>query len=186
MTVKQDLRSLLAGARFVEDQDGEETFHQDELVQLFPFGVSFGADSQRPFLLLKDASHEHTLPVAINALEAGVTLTQSNPLAVPASPHRFTGELMKSLAIEARQCVFVQIKGANQFVRVYLSGHPSVSSIRLRADEAMSLCLHLNIPIFASKAFIGRSKVLSAEIEGLGREMKRLSPPSERSRGYLM
>lgn len=186
MTVKEDLKHLLSGARFTGGDGEEESFHQDELVQLFPFGVSFGADSHRPFLLLKDAGHEHTLPVALNPLEAGVTLTQANPAAVPASPHRFTEELMKGLGLEARQCVFVQIKGVHQFVRIYLSGHPSVPSIRLRADEAMSLCLHLGVPIFASKSFIGRSKVLSAEIEGLGRDMKKLPNLSDRRHPYMM
>jgi hypothetical protein len=46
-----------------------------------------------------------------------------------------------------------------------LSGHPKTNSIKLRADEAMSLCLHLGTPIFATKNFIGRSRVMNAEVQ---------------------
>ena len=43
----------------------EETFHQKDLVQLFPYGLSVTTDVNRPFLLLKDETHEWTLPVGI-------------------------------------------------------------------------------------------------------------------------
>lgn len=173
MSADQELRNLLSeSARFAATQSEEEVFHQDDLVRLVPFGLSLSTDSQRPFLLFKDPSGEHTLPVALNPLEAGVTLTQSSNGVAPTTPHRFTQMLLEGLGIEARQAVFVQIKGAHQYVRIYLSGHPLVSSLKLRADEAMSLCLHLGVPIFATPSFIRRSKVMTAEIEGLGGKMK--------------
>lgn len=151
---------------FSHSQEEEITFHQEELIQLFPFGVSLATDDSRPILLLKDEKCIHTLPVALNTLEAGVTLSQANKSVAPVTPHKFTELLMASMGVKAVQCVFVQIKGAHQFVRIYLSGHPGQNSIKLRADEAMSLCLHLGIPIFATLSFIGQSKVMTAEIRG--------------------
>ncbi|MBX2986529.1 MAG: bifunctional nuclease family protein [Bdellovibrionaceae bacterium] len=159
--------------RFASSQAEEETFHQDDLIQLFPFGLSLNVDSERPLLLLKDERHEFTLPVALTPIEAGVTLTQSNPTAVPATPHRFTQLLMESLGIQARQAVFVQIKGAHQFLRLYLQGHPSLNSIKVRADEAMSLCLQLGLPVFATRDFIQRSRLMTAEMEGLKQGLKK-------------
>lgn len=152
---------------FVTNTEGEETFHQKDLVQLFPFGISISDDINRPFLLLKDEKHEHTLPVSIAPIEAGVTLSQNNKAKAPVTPHRFTELLLQSLNIKILQCVFVEIKGNSQYVRLYMAGHPYTNSIKLKADEAMSLCLQLDIPIFASKKFISKSKILGSELEGV-------------------
>lgn len=163
-----DLNQIMKGQIFFStEKEDEEIFHQNDLIQLFPFGVSLTTDNHRPFLLLKDQSQEYTLPVALSPLEAGITLGQFNKQHLPVSPHKFTHELMKSLQIKAVQAVFVQIKGVSQYLRIYLNGHPQVSSLKVKADEAMSLCLSLNIPLFATKNFINQSKLLNAQIEGL-------------------
>lgn len=172
--------------QFTSSHDEEEIFHQDDLIRLTPFGVTLQADSARPFLLLKDVTQEHVLPVALNPLEAGVTLSQSDKSVAPVTPHRFTDLLMASLDIQAMQCVFVQIKGPHQYVRIYLSGHPRTNSIRLRAEDAMSLCLHLDIPIYASRDFIGRSKVLAAQIEGMSLDMKKFLSAPGTPQNYIM
>lgn len=151
-----------------QDQE-EEVFHQNDLIQLFPYGVSFGTDPQRPFLLLKDAQHEYTLPVAVNPLEAGITINQSNRSVAPATPHKVTALLMKSLGLSIQQCVFVEIKGTHQYVRLYFSGHPMTNSLKVRADEAMSLCLYLGTPIFATKTFIGKSRLMSAQLDEMAK-----------------
>lgn len=148
---------------FAQQTEQEESFHQKDLVQLFPYGLSVTNDAARPLLLLKDEAHIHTLPVTISAIDAGVTLAQSDKMSLESSPHKFTGLLLESLGIEVKQAVFVEIKGSHQYLRLYMTGHPKLSSQKVRADEAMSLCLYLNIPIFATKSFIGRSRVLHTE-----------------------
>ncbi len=152
---------------FSKGTEEEEVFHQKDLVELQVYGISLNPDPNHPFLLLKDKSEKYILSVMINPLEAGVTLTQSNKSIKPVTPHNFASELLKSLQIEIAQCVFVQLKGTHQFVRIYLKGHPKLNSLKFRADEVMSLVLHFNIPIYASKAFIERSKDLNVQIEEL-------------------
>jgi hypothetical protein len=152
---------------FKHNQSEEISFHQSDLIRLFPFGLSMAQEGARPILLLKDEKGLHTLPVAVNPLEAGMALSQVNHAAPPSTPHRFASLLMNSLKIEPLQCVFVQIKGAHQYVRVYFRGHASLNSLKVRADEAMSLCLHLTVPIYATMDFINQSKVMNAEIKEL-------------------
>ena len=164
----------IGGFDFTGGHEEEVVFHQKDLRQLFPFGLTVPSDQSRPFLILKD-DKGHVLPVAVSAIEAGVTLSQSNPAAIPLTPHRFTSLLLQSLNMRAVQCVFVQIQGPHQYVRIYLSGHAGTNSIRLRAEEAMSLCLHLNIPIYATEDYMNRSKVLAAQIEGMNVDLKKFS-----------
>lgn len=169
---------------FAQESKEEEVFHQKDLVQLFPYGLSVTTDAARPFLLLKDEAHQYTLPVAVTPIEAGVALSQSNKDLLQSSPHKFTSLLIQSLGIEIKQAVFVEIKGSHQYMRIYLSGHPQMSSIKLRADEAVSLCLYLSVPLFATKSFIGRSQVLSTEIQNGAQKLQSFGL-LEKGTGYL-
>lgn len=180
----QSFNPLKAQIVFSNETREEETFHQNELVQLFPYGLSVTTDASRPFLLLKDEAHQYTLPVAVSAIDAGVALSQNNKMILESSPHKFTALMLESLDIEIKQAVFVAIKGAHQYLRLYLSGHAQMSSLKLRADEAMSLCLYLGVPLYATKNFIGRSRVMNAEVEGGAQNIQNFGLMDKGS-GYL-
>jgi len=147
--------------------EGFEDAHlnDSDLIKLVPFGIQISPDGSRPILLLKDEKGELTLPVALNPLEAGVTLTQSNKSIAPVTPHKVTQVLMQGLNLNFESCLFIEIKGAHQYVRLNINGHPDLKFIKVRADEAMSFCLHFNIPMFASRAYIAKSRVLSSEMQ---------------------
>lgn len=156
------------------------------LIRLKAYGLSVSADFARPFLLLKDEGHQHTLPVAVNPLEAGVALSQANKAVAPTTPHRFTQVLLDSLHMSIEKCVFVEIKGHYQFVRLYLKNHPSRDSLKMRADEAMSLCLQMDIPIYASKEYITKSRVMNAEMDGVSADIKAHPSILQKNHPYIM
>jgi bifunctional DNase/RNase len=180
-----DMNNLKAQIIFADQTQEEESFHQNDLVRLFPYGLSVNGDASRPFLLLKDEGHQYTLPVAVSAIEAGVSLAQTNRSTVSSSPHKFTELLLQSMGVEIMQAVFVEIKGSSQFMRLYLSGNPKLSSLKLRADEAMSLCLYLQVPLFATKSFIGKSRVMTAEMEVPGQKFPLIGNIDRNNGGYL-
>lgn len=155
--------------QYQSDAFFEFNTNDQDLIKLIPFGVQLSADGLRPLLILKDEKGESTMPVTLNALEAGVALTQSNKNIAPTTPHRVTELLLESLNLKIESCVFIEIKGAYQYVQLKLSGHPTVKFIKVRADEAMSFCLHFNVPLFATKDFMARSRVLTAEQVGVAK-----------------
>lgn len=171
---------------FSKPQDERVDFDDKDLILLNPYGLSLSNDASRPFLILKDVSGDYVLPVPINQLEAGVTLTQSSTSAIPITMHKFSESLLNSLDITLERAVFVEIKGVHQFVRVYMNKHPQYQSMKFRADEVMSLCIHLKIPIFATKAYINKSKVMSAEIVGTAKELQENPSLLNRHHSYLM
>lgn len=164
----------------------EEIFHQKDLIALTPYGISISPANDRPFLILKSKNNEHTLPVFLNPLEAGVTLTQSNKSIQPLTPHRFVRDLMKSLDIKIKQMVFVEISGMHQFVRLYLQGHNKQNSMRLRADEVMSLALELEVPIYATEDHIQKAKVLNAQMESFSQDFIKKAKDLRKNQLYMM
>lgn len=171
---------------FSKPQDERVDFDDKDLILLNPYGLSLSNDASRPFLILKDVTGEFVLPVPINQLEAGVTLTQSATTAVPLTMHKFSESLLSSLDITLERAVFVEIKGIHQFVRVYMNKHPKYQSMKFRADEVMSLCIHLKIPIYATKSYINKSKVMSAEIFETAKEIRENPSLLNRHHSYLM
>ncbi|MGZ3795619.1 MAG: bifunctional nuclease family protein [Pseudobdellovibrionaceae bacterium] len=171
---------------FSADLSEKTPFVEKDLIRLKPYGLSVSTDFARPFLLLKDDNHNYTLPVAINPLEAGVALTQANKSVAPTTTHRFTEVLLESLDIKIEKCIFVEIKGHFQFVRLFLKNHPSLQTLKLRADEVMSLCLHLDIPIYASKEYIAKSRVMNAEMDGVSADIKAHPSIIQKNHPYIM
>ncbi len=165
------MKNIIPDFVFSKPQDERVDFNETELIELIPYGLSLSNDADRPFLILKDKTSENSLPVGINQLEAGVTLTQSAQSALPVTLHRFSELLLNSLDIKLERCVFVEIKGVHQYVRIYMQGHPIYGSLKFRADEVMSLCIHQKIPMFATKSYIDRSKIMNAEILGQARKL---------------
>ena len=171
---------------FSKPQDERVDFEEKDLILLNPYGLSLSNEAARPFLILKDDTGDFVLPVAINQLEAGVTLTQSSHSGLPVSMHKFSEKLLQSLDIQLERCVFVEIKGVHQLVRLYMAKHPIYQSMKFRADEVMSLCIHLKIPIYATKAYIEKSKIMSAEIVGIAKGLEENPATLQRHHTYLM
>lgn len=159
-------------AQFAFDLAEKSKIRSKDLIKLKPFGISLVPDPQRPLLLLKDEKGEHTLPVALNPLEAGVTLSQFNRQTHMNTPHKIFEIILNSLDIKIEKCVFVEIKGHYQFVRLFLKNHPHLKSIKVRADEAMSLCLHLNVEIFATPEFMNTSRSMNMHANIVAQDLK--------------
>ncbi len=176
MTLKDTfLTELNADFLFSKTQEEKVDFIQQDLIELKPYGMSLHNDTTRPFLLLKDVTGRYTLPVGINQIEAGVTLTQSSTTHALGTPHTFSEKLLNSLDIKIERCIFVEISGHHQYVRVYLLGHPRFQSLKLKAEDAMSLCLHLRVPFYATASFIQRSKTMTAEVFDSAKKVENLS-----------
>lgn len=156
---------------FESSDFAEGDLFEKDLLKLVPYGLQIATDGSRPVLLLKDEKNQHTMPVTMNAIEAGVALTQSNPTTVPTTPHKVLENLLQSLSLRIESCVFVEIRASQQFVLLKLQNHPGQESLKMRAEEAMSVCLHLNVPIYATAAFMARSRVLAAEAENIAKTL---------------
>lgn len=156
---------------FSKPQDERVDFEEKDLIELKPYGLSLSNDTSRPFLILKDDTGLYTLPVGISQIEAGVAITQSSSMHAQMTPHKFSELLLKSLDIKVERCVFTEIKGLHQYVRVYMTGHSKYQSLKLKADEAMSLCIYLKVPLFATQSFIQKSKIMTAEMTELSKSV---------------
>ena len=170
---------------FSKPQEESINFAETDLIELFPYGLSLSNDASRPFMILKNKSGELSLPVPINQLEAGVALSQSSQT-YEATTHKFLERLLESLNIKLARCVFVEIKGVHQYVRVYMTGHSQYQSLKFRADEVMSLCIQFKVPIFATRNLINRSKIMGVEIIGLAQDLAQNSLTLTRTHNYLM
>lgn len=164
---KDDFNSLNGLVQFLFHQGLEESddLIEEELIQVNAYCLSVHSEMGQPVLILKAVNRDLTLPIPINPLEAGVTLAQSNKSVAPVSPHKVTSALLKALGMHIEKCVFVEIKNSNQYVKLFVSGHPKVRALKFKAEEVLSLCLYLEVPLYTTQEFISCSRVMVAEID---------------------
>ena len=136
-----------------------------EWVEIFPYGVSFGADEARPIMIFKDKDEKKVLPVWMSPLNAGIALQQeSNSYSSISSPYALMWDILKPLGIELSKCYFVEVKGHHQFVELHFTGHPKLQQLKARADESVSFCLSSKAQFFCRSDFFKKSRVLDAEM----------------------
>lgn len=170
---------------FHQGLEENEAVTDEELIELVAYGLSVGHEMGQPVLILKAIKQDLTLPIPLNPLEAGITLAQSNKTIAPVSPHKATAALLKALGMQIDKCVFVEIKNSHQYVKLFVSGHPQVRSLKVKAEEVLSLCLYLEVPLYTTREFIARSRVMVAEIDEQRREFLNGSTTLPKNNSYI-
>lgn len=156
---------------------------QDNWIELFPYGVTFGVEDDRPVLLLKDESGERVLPVWLSPLDAGMVLAESDTTSAHQQAHKLSLEILKSFSLELKQCRFIELQGHYQIVQLALEGPDFCRQIISRADEAMSFCLNAKARFFAQDGLINRSRQLTKELTpAVDRAMNSM----DKNQSYLM
>jgi hypothetical protein len=161
------------------------SFSDNDLIQIFPFGLSVGHEMAHPIMIFKSNKGDTTLPVLINSLEAGVTLAQANKGIAPLSPHKATQQIFSSLGVKIEKCIFVEVKSNAQYVKIFFTENTNQKTIKVKASDAISLCLHLEVPIFTTKEVVIKSRVLVAEADELKRKFSVRNKSSQRSHPYM-
>lgn len=152
-------------------------------IQLKPFGINLMGSSSQPLLLLKDASGELTLPLRIHALEVGILMGQSGKGQVLTSPHIVTEQLLKAVGVSLQRCILHDVKGQQIMARLELS---TGQFVEIRADQAVSLVMYLNAPIFTTRELIWKARSLSVEMETQQEGLVLFQSAAMRPHEYLM
>jgi bifunctional DNase/RNase len=168
-----------------EPQSAVEQFSDNNLIQVFPFGLSVGHEMAQPVMIFKSNQGDTTLPVLIDSLEAGVTLAQSNRGIAPLSPHKATQQIFEILGVKLEKCIFVEVKSSAQYVKIFFKENENSKSIKVKACDAISLCLHLEVPIYTTKEVVVKSRVLVAEVDELKRQLSVKTSSNERIHPYI-
>jgi len=133
------------------------------LIELKPIGINVNGTPARPLLLLKDSSGELTMPLPISALDAGVLMQQTGKGSTVTSPHHITDQILNFSGLKASRCIFTEYKNHTLFCR--LEFEVSDKFFETKAEHAVSLCLYLNVPMFATRDLIWRARNQAVEMQ---------------------
>lgn len=156
MKVKRKTR---VESRKIDDERAAESW-----IEVFPYGVAYGGDRSRPLVLFKDETGRKVVPVWSSPVDAGIALFQNQFLSPAASPHALTWKILEPLGVALEMVRFSEVKGHHQYLDLVFSGHPKLSTIRQRADEALSFCLAAQTRFFCQEEFIMQSRVMEAHL----------------------
>lgn len=155
-------------------------------VEIFPFGLSFGADLTRPLLIFKDDAKEKSLPVWLSPMDAGITLHQNTvEMGYSSSPYSLTWKILKPLDIFLERCCFTDIRGHHQYVTLYFKGHPKLKKIECRAEEAVSFCLSNKTQFFCETDYFEKSRLMETEMLSVVNDLKKKPFLAKHNQKYL-
>ncbi|MCB0357475.1 MAG: bifunctional nuclease family protein [Bdellovibrionales bacterium] len=157
-----------------------------KLIEIFPYGITFSPDQNRPIMLFKDESEQKVLPVWLSPLDAGITIHQNAvELGYSSSPYSLTWKILKPLGIFLRKCVFRDVKGHQQYVDLIFEGHPKLTTLKSRADEAVAFCLSNKTQFYCEPDYFDKCRVIDAEKNSVGIDQQKNPQRFRNNHPYL-
>ncbi len=158
----------------------------NELVEIFPYGVTLSADQARPVMLFKDDTESKVLPVWLSALDAGISVYQNSvEMGHSTSPYNLTWKILKPLGVYLEKCCFTEVKGLHQYVELHFKGHPKLTVLKSRADEAVSFCLSNKTQFFCEADFFDKCRIVESEIANMGSSAQKNFQKYKNSHQYM-
>ena len=78
-------------------------------------------------------------------------------------PFRFVSELINAMKVRIEKCYFLKCQKGNISVQVIISGHPSVHSMDLNADDVIPFAVYSGCRFYCTDQFI--MEMLDQKIE---------------------
>ena len=138
---------------------------KDELIEIFPYGVTMSLDGSRPVMIFKDKSEKYILPVWLNQIEANIAINQGQLGDGQKSPHEAALCIFKSLNIEIDSCVFDEIRGQHQYLKINYVQDELKKQLQFRAEDILSFCLESQCQFFCTINHMNNSRKINVEIE---------------------
>lgn len=148
---------------------------KSEWIEVFPFGVTMGPGQIRPVMIFKDKTETRVLPVWLSPMDAGIAVTQS-ATRLEGSPHDLSWQILSMLGVELERCLFRELRGHHQYVELQFKGSRKLKSLKARADDAISFCLHAGCQFFATIDYMERSRVLETRITDVTLAKENVNP----------
>lgn len=161
---------------------------EERLIELKPLGINLNGAHSRPLLLLKDSSGDLTMPVPISHLEAGILLQQTGQGPTLSSPHNMTQQILTFAQLQIERCVIHAVKNSILMSQLEIKSQvdPSLSLLEVKAESAVSLCLFLNVPIYASRDMVWKARNQSLELQESESQLHIFQTSAMRPHQYLM
>lgn len=145
---------------------------REGLIELEPLGIAPSMEVSRPLMLFREIDGSRVLPVWLSHLDAGIAVIQAHSKSKDPSPHQFTRDLLQALQMELEACVFEEVVGHHQFVRVHFGGSRKVKELKTRADHVISLCLHTGCRFFTTVEVLKKSQDVDTEMTQTATSLK--------------
>lgn len=137
------------------------------LIQVFPVGISVSNTPERPVLIFKDKSEKHVLPVWLDHVDAGLVMADSSQKTRQSGVHHAVLKTFEAFGIKVEKVIFDEVVGHQQFVNVFFTQKKDVKEVRLRAAEAMSLCLKSGAEFFATVDVMDKSREIDMTLASM-------------------
>ncbi len=131
--------------------------------QVFPHGLMVGPMPYKPVMIFKTKDEKEVLPLALDPVNAGIMMADTDNLGRFDSAHRATLSIFKELGVEITSVYFNHIVGQEIMALVGVIQSDKKIQMKFKAREIMPLALRADCLFYASTEVIEKAKLLNLE-----------------------
>ena len=134
-----------------EKKKSEKARQQKEWVEVIPHGLVGGMIPNLCLMVFKEKEGSKRFAISLSRLQGQISVHQSMN---KEEPFRFLSELLNIMKVKIEKCYFLKYHKGVISVEVVISGHPSIHSMRLNANDVIPFAVYFGCRFYCTNDFM--------------------------------
>ena len=122
-----------------------------EWVEVLPHGLVGGMIPHLCLMVFKEKKGHKRFAAPLSRLQGQISVHQSM---YKEEPFRFVYEILEAMKIKIKSCYFLKYEKGNIIVKVIVTGHPTIQTMELRADDVIPFAVYSGCRFYCKEDFI--------------------------------
>ena len=129
-------------------------------IEVIPHGLVEGMIPHLCLMVFKEKEGSKRFAVSLSHLQGRMAMHQGMQ---KEEPFRFISDLLSGMKVKLEKCYFLKCDKGHILTRVILSGHPSLHSMDLNADDVIPFAVYSSCKFYCTENFI--TEMLAQKVE---------------------
>lgn len=132
-------------------------------IQVFPHGLMLGPMPYKPVMIFKSKDEKEILPVAMDPVNAGIVMADTDNLGRFEGAHRATLKIFKELGVEVQSVYLNELQGHDIMALAGVVQGENKMNMKFKAPDILPLALKAGAEFFVNEDVVEKAKLLNLE-----------------------
>ena len=134
-----------------KSRSDNKKINEKEWIEVIPHGLVGGMIPNLCLMVFKEREGSKRFAISLSRLQGQISVHQSMNRE---EPFRFVSELLNAVKVRIEKCYFLKCQRGIISVQVIVSGHPSIHSMDLKADDVIPFAVYTGCRFYCTDQFI--------------------------------
>jgi len=138
----------------------EEKKEEKKWIEVIPHGLVGGMIPNLCLMIFKEKEGSQRFAISLSHLQGQISVNQSMN---KEEPLKFISELLSLMKVKLEACYFLKSSNGHVIARVFIKGHPNISSMNVKANDIIPLAVYSGCRFYCTELFM--EQMLDQKIE---------------------